>query len=312
MNACLSAVPYFLNEALTRAAVRAGVHFNDLGGNTEVVRRQVAMDREAKDQGVSVVPDCGVAPGMANTLAAHGIQKLDRPEHVRIRCGGLPENKSLPLGYRVLFAMEGLTNEYFGKALVLRDGKVKEIPTFEEVESVDFPDPIGRLEAFVTSGGTSTCPLTYQGRLTSYDYKTLRYPGHYEKMKMMRDLGFLELESIDVKGHKVVPRDVFHSVMRKAWTFPNERDLLILRIDVEGTHAGRSAHYRAQIIDRQDEKTGFTAMERTTAFAAAIVTAMQARGQVRPGARGVEQAVEPETFVSELTKRGFPLEISVK
>jgi lysine 6-dehydrogenase len=310
MNACLSAVPYFLNEMLARAAVAARVHFNDLGGNTEVVRRTLAIDEEAAEQGVSVVPDCGVAPGMANTLAAHGIRKLDTPEHVHIRCGGLPENRELPLGYKVLFALEGLTNEYFGKALVLRDGHIREIDTFEELETITFPEPLGKLEAFVTSGGTSTCPATYRGRLSSYDYKTIRYPGHYEKLKLLRDLGFIELDPIEVRGHKVVPRDVFHAIMKRAWDFPKERDLLILRVDVEGRHQGKPARYRAQLIDRQDSATGFSAMERTTAYSAAIVTAMQARGDVPKGAQPLEKAVDPETFVAELRKRGFSLEVT--
>jgi lysine 6-dehydrogenase len=311
MHACLSAVPYFLNVNLARAAIQARVHFNDLGGNTHVVQEELALDSMAKAAGVSIVPDCGVAPGMANTLAVHGIESLDEATHVHMRCGGLPQNKNLPLGYKKLFALEGLTNEYFGKAVVLRDGKVIEVDTFEELETLDLPEPIGRVEAFTTSGGTSTCPYTFAGKLQTYDYKTIRYPGHYERLKLFKELGFLSLNPLEVKGHPIVPRDVFHAIMDRTWTFPDEPDLLILRVDVLGTKDGKKARYRAQIIDRQDPKTGFSAMERTTAFAAAIVTALQARGQTPKGAVSLEKAVRASDFVKELARRDIPHEISV-
>jgi lysine 6-dehydrogenase len=312
MHACLSAVPYFLNVNLARAAIQARVHFNDLGGNTQVVQEELALDVLAKNAGVSIVPDCGVAPGMANTLAVHGIESLDEPEHVHMRCGGLPQNKNLPLGYKKLFALDGLTNEYFGKAIILREGRVIEVDTFEELESFDLPDPIGKVEAFTTSGGTSTCPYTFQGKLKTYDYKTIRYPGHYERLKLFKDLGFISLSPLEVKGHPVVPRDVFHAIMDRAWTFPNEPDLLILRVEVVGKKDGKSVRYRAQIIDRQDPKTGFSAMERTTAFAAAIVTALQARGRTPKGAVSLEKAVSASEFVTELARRDIQHSISVE
>lgn len=311
MHACLSAVPYFLNVNLARAAIEAGTHFNDLGGNTSIVRQELALDREAKARGVSIVPDCGVAPGMANTLAVYGIRALDEAEHVHMRCGGLPQNRSLPLGYRQLFAMDGLTNEYFGKAVILRDGRVAEVDTFEELETLDLPAPLGRVEAFITSGGTSTCPYTFEGKLKTYDYKTIRYPGHYEKMKLFKDLGFLETDPMEVAGQAIRPRDFFHTIMAKVWDHPDEPDLLVLQVDVEGRRDGRPVRHRSRIIDYQDEKTGFSAMERTTAFAAAIVTAMQARGETPKGAVPLELAVDPDTFVRELGRRGIPLETSV-
>lgn len=311
MTACLSAVPYFLNLGLARAAIEAGCHFNDLGGNTSIVEQELALDREAKEAGVSIIPDCGVAPGMANTLAVYGIEAIDDPRDVFIRCGGLPQNRDLPLGYRQLFAMEGLTNEYFGESLVLRDGKVTMIPTFEELEEFELPAPLGRVEAFITSGGTSTCPRTFEGKLQSYDYKTIRYPGHYEQMKLFKDLGFIEVEPIDVVGHSIRPRDVFHALMQKVWALPEEKDLLVLRVDVEGHHEGRPVRHRSLVVDHQDETTGFSAMERTTAFSAAIVTAMQAAGQTPVGAVPLERAVDAQRFVLEVGRRGITIESSL-
>jgi lysine 6-dehydrogenase len=311
MDACLSAVPYFLNLNLARAAIDAGVCFNDLGGNTKVVEDTLGLDAQARAANVSIVPDCGVAPGMAQTLAVHGMEQLDSAEHVHMRCGGLPQNKSLPLGYKKLFTLDGLTNEYFGKAIALRDGRVIEIDTFEELETFDLPAPIGRVEAFTTSGGTSTAPKTFAGKLRTYDYKTIRYPGHYEKLKLFKELGFFSLDALDVKGKSVVPRDLFHAVMDKTWTFPNEPDLLILRIDVIGKKNGIQTRHRTEIIDRQDAKTGFSAMERTTAFPAAIVTALQAHGKTPRGAVSLEKAVKASDFMAELSRRDIPVEQSL-
>ena len=311
MHACLSAVPYFLNVGLAKAAIDAGCHFNDLGGNTPIVLEELALDREARAANVSIIPDCGVAPGMANTLAVYGMNAVDEPKRVAVRCGGIPQNKDLPLGYLQLFAMEGLTNKYFGKANVLRNGRVMEIDTFEELEEFELPAPIGRVEAFVTSGGTSTCPSTFEGKLDSYDYKTVRYPGHYEKMRLFKDLGFIDLDPIDVVGHSVRPRDFFHALMRRVWERPDEPDLLVLRVDVEGTHDGRPVRHRSLVVDRHDAKTGFSAMERTTAYSAAIVTALQARDQTPKGAVPLETSVDAEDFVRELGKRDIPLETSI-
>ncbi len=311
MHACMSAVPYFLNLGLARAAIDAGCHFNDLGGNTDIVQQELGLDKEAKAAGVSIIPDCGVAPGMANTLAVYGMESLDSAAHVKMRCGGLPQNKELPLGYAQLFAMEGLTNEYFGEALVLRDGKVQKIPTFEELETFELPAPIGAVEAFVTSGGTSTCPITFEGRVQSYDYKTIRYPGHYAQMKLLKDLGFIDLDPVDVVGHSLRPRDFFHTIMQRVWYRPEEKDLLVLRVDVEGTKDGKNVRHRSLIVDRHDDKTGFSAMERTTAFSAAVVTAMQAQDRTPKGAVPLETSVNAQEFVREIGRRGIAIETSV-
>lgn len=311
MHACMSAVPYFLNLGLARAAIDAGCHFNDLGGNTDIVQQELGLDKEAKAAGVSIIPDCGVAPGMANTLAVYGMESLDAASHVKMRCGGLPQNKELPLGYAQLFAMEGLTNEYFGEALVLREGKVQKIPTFEELETFELPAPIGPVEAFVTSGGTSTCPITFEGRVQSYDYKTIRYPGHYAQMKLLKDLGFIDLDPVDVVGHSLRPRDFFHTIMQRVWHRPEEKDLLVLRVDVEGTKDGKNVRHRSLIVDRHDDKTGFSAMERTTAFSAAVVTAMQAQDRTPKGAVSLETSVNAQEFVREIGRRGIAIETSV-
>jgi lysine 6-dehydrogenase len=306
-HACLSTVPYFLNELATDAAIAAGCHFNDLGGNTGVVERQLTRGEQARARGLSVIPDCGVAPGMINTLAVLAMETQTRTDDVQLFCGGLPENRALPLGYKVLFSLEGLTNEYFGKALVLRYGRVEEVDTFDALETVELPAPLGALEAFTTSGGSSTCPRTFEGRVQHYTYKTLRYPGHHAALAQLKALGFLDTAPIDVDGHAIRPRSLFHALMAKVWDHPHEPDLLIVKVRVAGVDDQGPVVWNAELVDRQDRATGFTAMERTTAFSAAIVTAMQARGETPRGALPVERAVAARPFVAALERRGFPL-----
>jgi lysine 6-dehydrogenase len=306
VNAALSGVPYFFNVGVARAAVDAGASFNDLGGNTDVVREELALDAEAKAAGVSIVPDCGLAPGMGNTLAVYGLTKFDRPTDVRIFCGGLPQTPKGPLGYKLVFSLEGLTNEYTGDAVVIRNGRRTIEPAFTGLEPVQ-SEELGGLEAFYTSGGTSTCPWTFEGTLDTYEYKTLRWPGHYAKLRPLIELGFLDKTPVRVGDAEVVPRQLAHALLAKWIDYPEDPDLVVLRVDVTGDTGGRRRTFRMDILDRQDPATGFTAMERTTAFPAAIVTILQARGAVAPGARPLEVAVPGPDFVAELAKRDIRL-----
>jgi len=277
-DVCLSAVPYHYNMALTRLAIESRCHFCDLGGNTDIVMQQHGLSERAKQSGVTVAPDCGLAPGMANILAAYGVKTLTNPRMVHIRVGGLPQFPKPPLGYTLSFSIEGLTNEYFGTATILRDGKVTEVQTFSELEEIEFPSPVGKCEAFMTAGGTSTCPWTFEGVLEEYEEKTVRYPGHYDKMKTMVDLG----QSDDL------------------------RDVVVLRVIVKGDK--QSIVFN--LLDYYDETTGFTAMQRTTGFGAAIVGIMLAHDELPEGSIRIEEAVDAEKYVAEMAKRGFDLNIS--
>jgi len=302
----VSAVPYHFNYGLARAAVQAGASFCDLGGNTDVVMRELGLDRQARRAGVTVVPDTGLMPGMGNTLAVYLMDKLDKPQEVHIRCGGLPQKPKPPLNYMLVFSVEGLINEYFGQAYVIRKGKVVRIPTFSELEELDLPKPLGRCQAFVTSGGSSTAPLTLRGKLREYDYKTIRYPGHYEKLKALLDLGFFGQSPVSVRGVKVVPRQLSHVLLSKAIDFPGDKDLAVLRVTVSGNLKGKRAELCIDIVDFQDSRTGFTAMERTTGFPAAIVAHHLVRGLSPKGAVPLEKAIDPARFLADFKKRGIP------
>ncbi len=301
-DVAISCVPYRFNVELTRVAVGAGVHFCDLGGNTEVVRRQLDMHEAATRAGVSVVPDCGLAPGLGNLLAAHGITRLDQPEAAHVRCGGLPEQAVGPLGYKLLFNFQGLINEYSGKAEFLRDGRPVLVPTLTELEQIEFPEPIGRCEAAVTSGGTSTCPQSFLGRVRDYDYKTVRYPGHFAIIKAMFELGCFE-ERVHLRnGTTIEPKALLRQLMEDRLAFPDIHDVTVLRATVSGIHAGRATTLVYDLLDRRDQATGFTAMERTTSYPTALIAYMQARGLIPPGARPLERCVPLDKYVEELPR----------
>ncbi len=307
-DSCLSAVPYFLNPAIAACAVEAGTHFCDLGGNTDVVFQELELHERALAAGVSVIPDCGLAPGLGNTLAAHGIAQLDRCDEVQIRCGGLPQNPHPPLDYMLVFSVEGLTNEYFGEAVVLREGQIARVKTFAELETLELPAPLGTCEAFTTSGGSSTCPWTFAGQVQTYEYKTIRYQGHYDKMKVLLDLGLLDLQPIAVDGQSVIPRHVFHAAALQKLNFPGEKDLVVLQTVCRGQKDGQPKTLTYTLIDFFDEQTGLNSMSRMTGYPASIVAIMMARGQTLKGAIPLEKSVPTAPFLEALALRGIQME----
>ena len=304
-DACLSAVPYIYNLSVTGAAIRAGTSLCDLGGNTRIARQQHGFDAEARAAGVSVIPDCGQVPGMGTSLMVYAIELLDEAIDVYMWDGGIPQKPRSPFPYLLTFHVGGLTNEYAEPAIFLRDGQVVEVEPMSELETVEFPPPIGPLEAFVAGGGTSTMPWAYAGRLRTLQNKTLRHPGHFAQLRAFYDLGLWDLEPIDVSGQRIVPREVFHALFEPKVTFPEDRDCCIVRVKALGKKAGRDAAVVVELIDRYDEATGFTSMERATGWSAAIVAEMMARGQTPRGAGGVETMVPARPFVEELRRRGL-------
>jgi len=303
----VGAVSYRYNVALAREAVRAGVNFCDLGGNNAVVDGELAMDARARAAGVTVVPDCGLAPGMVQPVAARALELLGgEADELRIRVGGLPLHPKPPLNYKLVFSPEGLINEYYEKAVALRGGKRVELECLTELESLDFPPPFGRLEAFVTSGGTSTLPRTMLGKVKELDYKTIRYPGHCEAMRAMLWLGLGDLRPVRLGREKVVPRELLMELLKRRLT-DGDRDAVLVRV----TASGKRGIVTFQLIDLGVPERGITAMMRTTAFPAATVAWMLGSGLIgQKGALPQELCIPPAEFLSQLRARGIALEQS--
>jgi lysine 6-dehydrogenase len=310
-DAVMSAIPYYFNFPLAEFAVEAGVHFCDLGGNTEIVSKQRGLNAQAAAKGVTVIPDCGLAPGMVNVLAQYGISQLDSVDAVRMFVGGLPQQPEPPLNYQIVYSLEGVLDYYTTLSWVLRDGKRHQVTALSERERVQFPSPVGELEAFHTAGGLSTMPFRYEGKIASMEYKTLRYPGHAHIMEAIRDLGLLSLEPVDVKGTKVVPRDAVVATIGPKLRKPEGRDLVALRVIVSGTKNGTPRKLSWELIDRYDERHGISAMMRTTGYSLSITGQMQARGEITPaGVHTPDECVPPQRYIEELGKRGIHIATS--
>lgn len=305
IDATMSAFPYYFNLGMATAAVEAGSHFCDLGGNTEIVLQQKQLASRARERGASVIPDCGLAPGMVNILAAHGVRELDRARAVRIMVGGLPQEPVPPLNYQIVYSIEGVLDYYTTQSWVLRDGDPVQVDALSEVEQIDLPE-VGTLEAFHTAGGLSTMAQTYRGQLRSMEYKTLRYPGHAAAMRTIRDLGLLDDAPVEVNGATVVPRDVFMAVVgpRLRKDPQSSPDLVALRVEVEGERGGEAVVLRWDLVDRYDAATGITAMMRTTGYSLAITGTMQAEGRIEPGVWTPDEVIPAEPYIQALRERG--------
>ena len=305
-DAVLSAIPYYFNFELARLAVEEGTHFCDLGGNTDIVFQQKGLDRHAREKGITIVPDCGLAPGMVNILAQHGISDLDAVQQVRIYVGGLPQQPEPPLYYQLVYSLEGVLDYYTTLSWVLREGKRTQVKALSELEDVEFPLPVGTLEAFHSAGGLSTMAFRYEGTIPTMEYKTLRYPGHARIREAIRELGLLDLNAVDVKGSRVVPRDVFIATVTPKLTKPRGRDLVALRVTVEGVREGRASRRGWELIDDYDEVRGVSAMMRTTGYSLSITGQMQVRGEITPaGVYTPDECVPAEPYIRELDKRGI-------
>ena len=305
-DAVISCVNYWHNTELSRAAIETRTNLCDLGGNNYIVDRQLAMDAEAKNAGINIIPDCGLAPGMVSILAMHGANRFEKINEIHIRVGGLPQNPKPPLDYQLVFSVEGLINEYIEAARVIRGGEIREIESMTELETLEF-DGFPTLEAFQTSGGTSTLPETFLGKLRELDYKTIRYAGHCDKFKTMIDLGLCSSEEIKVDYAKITPRKVFAELLT-AHLPADEPDYVLIRLEFVGEQGSQTKRLRYDIVDQFDPSTGLSAMMRTTAFPASIIAQMSARGDVKSrGATPQELVVDADKFVSELERRNVKI-----
>ncbi len=302
-DAVLSAIPYYFNTALATIAVDCGVHFCDLGGNTEIVQEQKQLDAKAKAKGVSVIPDTGLAPGMVNVIAQHGIDQFERVHSVKMLVGGLPQEPEPPLGYQIAYSIEGMVDYYTTESLVVRVGQPTHVRALSELETVHFAEPVGELEAFHTAGGLSTMVYRYAGKIPRMEYKTLRYPGHARVMEAIRDLGLLDKQPVDVKGQQVAPRDVFVRVAGEKLR-RGKPDLVVLRVEVDGEANGRRHTRRWEVVDRYDAAHGISAMMRTTGYTLSITGQLQAGGAIAPGVHTPDEIVPATRYFEMLGRRG--------
>lgn len=310
MSGCdvaMSCVTYVHNFELAKAALEAGTSFCDLGGNNDIVRKELLLDEFARERGITIIPDCGLAPGLTSILTAAATEGMEEIYEIRIRDGGLPVEPQPPLNYSLVFSVEGLINEYVEEAIVIQDGKLIQIPSLTNIEKIEFPPPFGVLEAFTTSGGVSTLPTTYAGRVQHLDNKTIRYPGHCEMIHTMALLGLMDSEPVKVDSITVSPRKLFAALLEQRLP-RNEPDVVLLRITVSGVRDRKPIEVIWEGIDYMDQAAGLTAMMRMTAFPASIIAQMIARGDIKEkGALVQEKYIPIKIFLAEIASRGIRL-----
>src|SRR5205085_5349970 len=233
----LSAVPYFLNLGLAKAAIEAGCHFADLGGNNTVVRQELALSKKAEKRGVALAPDCGLSPGMASILGGDLVRRLGgRADALKLYVGGLPERPMPPFHYQLVFSVEGLINEYVEPARILRRGKLTNIEPLTEAEDFHI-EGFPPLVAFHTSGGTSTMPETFEGAVAECVEKTLRYPGHYDLLCELKELGMFSSEKMKFGKVEISPRTVMSKIFEGKFASKGP-DVCIMRVEAhESVHS---------------------------------------------------------------------------
>ena len=305
----ISAVNYWHNAFLAGIAVNNRSHFLDLGGNNEIVAQEFALGDRAAEAGVAIIPDCGLAPGLAGILGHHLATSLDRCENLRLRVGGLPADPLPPMNYKLVFSVQGLINEYSEPAVVIREGEIRTVPSLTELETLSFPPPFGELEAFQTSGGTSTLPETLLGRVPFLDYKTIRYKGHCAQVRLLHELGLTDSRPREFPGGKVAPREMLAACLAGKLDLPGP-DVVLVLIEAEGRdERGDPVRRSIRIIDRHDEENDISAMMRMTGYPVAIIARLLATGQIdATGALRQELVVPGGLMIEELRRRAVNIE----
>ena len=311
VDGAIGATSYTHNFDLTKAAIEARIHFCDLGGNMEVVYRQMTLDPAAKEADVLILPNCGLAPGMACVIAAGASAKFSEVAEIHIRVGGLPQHPVPPLNYQLVFSPEGLINEYIEPAEAIRGGREVRVDPMADLESISFPPPFTRLEAFTTSGGTSTLTKMFDGKVKELDYKTIRYPGHCEKFRMLLDLGFAGSEPVIAGSTTRTMREFFEDLLRKKLA-PGGPDAVLTRVSVAGTMNGKKRTLAYEMTDYYDNGLKMTSMMRTTSFPTSVILQMALDGRIPDrGVKPPEQCVPLDPFIAELEQRGIVFKTTV-
>jgi lysine 6-dehydrogenase len=271
----VGALPGWLGYRALDAVIRAGKPVVDISFMPEDPR---ALDGLARERGVTAVVDCGVAPGISNMLVGRASARLDRLDSVRILVGGLPRIRRWPFEYKAGFSPVDVLEEYTRPARVVEEGRLLVRPALSDVETFDLPG-IGTVEAFLTDGLRSlvdTAPARHM------EEKTIRYPGHAELMRVLRESGFFREEPVDLgDGVRIRPRDLTSRLLFPLWMYEEgEEDLTVMRIEIEGDEDGRRVRIVHEMLDAFDRATGMTSMARTTAFPCTAVVRMIAAGEL--------------------------------
>ncbi|OUM99112.1 MAG: L-lysine dehydrogenase [Firmicutes bacterium ZCTH02-B6] len=306
VDIAIAALPDSLSFLANQAAVKAGCHLIDLVG-AEYPEKARALDVPARKAGVLVISGCGVAPGIANVLAARGIELVDEADEVTIYCGGLPRHPQPPLMYQQVFSLEGLMGLYTRPVFVVEDGRLVKLPPMSGLEECEFPEPVGACEAAYSDA--HSVPYTLGHKVKRLAEKTVRYRGHFAKMKVLQELGFLDDTPLAVGSQTVVPRQLAMALLAPRIRGRSKEDVTVLRVVATGKKQGATVRHQWTMTDFYDPDTGYTSMARTTGYPAIIAAEWLAQGKLpergffAPEQLFVGDRFDP--FVAELGRRGI-------
>jgi saccharopine dehydrogenase-like NADP-dependent oxidoreductase len=300
-DVAVGALPGELGYQACKASIAAKVDMVDVSYMPEDV---MTLNNVALEAGVSIVPDCGMSPGLCSMLVGRGVSKLDEVEKAHMLNGGLPEKPVPPLGYVITWSVKDLIDMYSRKVSIVKDGKVVQVEAMSGLEEIDFPG-VGKLEAFYTDGLRT---LLYTVKAKEMWEKTLRYPGHTEKIKLLKALGFFDSETVEVAGTKVEPREVTAKLFERKLKRPGVLDIVVMLIKVSGSKGGKRIEYVYRVLDHYDKENQVTSMARTTAYTASVVAQLLARraiedkGVIPPEKLGMNEGLF-EKLKSEMKKK---------
>jgi saccharopine dehydrogenase-like NADP-dependent oxidoreductase len=264
----------------------------------------------AKESNVTVVPDCGVAPGLSNILVGHAFMQLDKVDEMHVAVGGLPQMPQPPLDYATTWSIRDLIEEYVRPARIVKNGREISVEALSGLEFVNIPG-LGKLESFYTDG-LRTLLHSMKG-VKEMDERTLRYPGHVEKIRVLKDCAFFSEEPIMVNERSVTPKDFSAEVLSRMLVLKDARDLLVLQVQVIGEKEKEKMVIRYQLVDYYDEVWGVSSMSRATAYTNVAVCNLLLRGTLKeigvipPEKLGMNN-VQFTAVISELNERGVKVE----
>jgi saccharopine dehydrogenase-like NADP-dependent oxidoreductase len=303
----LGALPGDYGFPALKAAIEARKNMVDVSFTPE---DPLSLDQNSKKAGTTIIPDSGVAPGLSNLLVGYSASRLDKVEKAEIMVGGIPETRVPPLDYTITWSADGLIDEYIRDVNIIQNGEKVQVPALSGLENIQFPG-VGTLEAFYTDGLRSLVG-SLQGVENMYE-KTLRYPGHVEKIKLLKELGFFSEAPVTVLGSEVTPKLVTARLLERSLWKPEIGDLLAMMIEVSGMKNGKKKSYKHTVLEYQDHETGVSAMARTTAYTASIVAQLLADGYIKEkGVIPMEKLGQDHSFVKKLFAELAKRDVEIK
>jgi lysine 6-dehydrogenase len=307
-DCALGATSFHHNVLLTKAAIESGTHFLDLGGSDDVLNEQLRLNDDATRAGVTIVPNCGLAPGLVNIIAAARAREFEEIESIHIRVGCVPQFPRPPLNHQILSSVEGLLHAYTSPCVALRNGTLSHFAPLTETETLSFPPTFTSMEAFLTSGGLSLLPQLLEGKARDLDLKSIRHIGHCERIRALLELGFGSSEPISVGSNILTSREFFLELLKRRMV-ETGKDAVLCKIEVKGVQQARKQLSESKIIDFFSENDNITGTMRMSAYPISIVAQLLVGNRIATcGVVPPEICVPYEDFLGALAERGIRID----